>query len=138
MENKNVKMDCWDFVFSFVKSRINSLVEEADKYTKRMNEDYGNFFCCYAEDMYKVQRELVCYRALNKVLAVRSHEEVKNYIDKCICGFTDSLLSGKIRQKSTSSVSDLAYTLELEVKQDVREKFIFLLDSIERGEKVTG
>lgn len=42
MENK--KMDCWDFVFSFVKNHIDALVQQADKYTKEMNEDYEHFF----------------------------------------------------------------------------------------------
>jgi len=62
MENK--KMSCWDFVFSSVKTHIDDLVRQADKYTKDMNEDFEHFFCWYAEDMYKTQRELSCYRAL--------------------------------------------------------------------------
>ena len=33
MENK--KMSCWDFVFSSVKTHIDDLVRQADKYTKR-------------------------------------------------------------------------------------------------------
>ena len=43
-------MDCWDFVFSFVKNHIDALVQQADKYTKEMNEDYEHFFCWYAEE----------------------------------------------------------------------------------------
>ena len=54
MENK--KMSCWDFVFSSVKTHIDDLVRQADKYTKDMNEDFEHFFCWYAEDMYKTQR----------------------------------------------------------------------------------
>lgn len=38
MENK--KMNCWDFVFSFVKNHIDDLVKQADKYTKDMNGKY--------------------------------------------------------------------------------------------------
>lgn len=79
MENK--KMDCWDFVFSFVKNHIDALVQQADKYTKEMNEDYEHFFCWYAEEMYKTQRELACYRALKTVLSVGSHEEAKLFIE---------------------------------------------------------
>lgn len=138
MENKNVKMNGWDLVFNFVKNRINSLVEEADKYTKDMNEDYEHFFCWYAEDMYKVQRELACYRALNKVLAVSSHEETKTYIENSISSLTDSLLTGSMRRNSTSSASNFAHTLELEVKQGVRERLIMLLGFIERSEKIGG
>ena len=63
MENK--KMSCWDFVFSSVKTHIDELVRQADRYTKDMNEDFEHFFCWYAEDMYKTQRELSCYRVEN-------------------------------------------------------------------------
>ena len=55
-----------------------------------------------------------------------------------ISSLTDSLLSGSIRRNSTSAASNLAHTLELEMKQSVREKFIMLLEVIEKGESVEG
>ena len=82
MENK--KMSCWDFVFSSVKTHIDDLVRQADKYTKDMNEDFEHFFCWYAEDMYKTQRELSCYRALKVVLSAGSHDDVKLYMESKI------------------------------------------------------
>mgnify|MGYP000348952886 len=103
-----------------------------------MNEDYEHFFCWYAEEMYKTQRELACYRALKTVLSVGSHEEAKLFIENKISSLTDSLLSGSIRRNSTSAASNLAHTLELEMKQSVREKFIMLLEVIEKGESVEG
>ena len=113
-------MDCWDFVFSFVKNHIDALVQQADKYTKEMNEDYEHFFCWYAEEMYKTQRELACYRALKTVLSVGSHEEAKLFIENKISSLTDSLLSGSIRRNSTSAASNLAHTLELEMRDGWR------------------
>lgn len=94
MENK--KMSCWDFVFSSVKTHIDDLVRQADKYTKDMNEDFEHFFCWYAEDMYKTQRELSCYRALKVVLSAGSHDDVKLYMESKINSLTDSLLTGSI------------------------------------------
>ena len=38
----------------------------------------------------------------------------------------------------SSAASNLAHTLELEMKQSVREKFIMLLEVIEKGESVEG
>lgn len=64
METRN---ELLGFVFSSVKTHIDDLVRQADKYTKDMNEDFEHFFCWYAEDMYKTQRELSCYRALKVV-----------------------------------------------------------------------
>lgn len=136
MENK--KMSCWDFVFSSVKTYIDDLVRQADKYTKNMNEDFEHFFCWYAEDMYKTQRELSCYRALKVVLSAGSHDDVKLYMESKINSLTDSLLTGSIRKNSTSAASNLAHTLELEVNQKIREKFTILLGIIEKGEKVEG
>ena len=127
MENK--KMSCWDFVFSSVKTHIDDLVRQADKYTKDMNEDFEHFFCWYAEDMYKTQRELSCYRALKVVLSAGSHDDVKLYMESKINSLTDSLLTGSIRKNSTS---------ELEVNQKIREKVTILLGIIEKGEKVEG
>lgn len=136
MENK--KMSCWDFVFSSVKTHIDELVRQADKYTKDMNEDFEHFFCWYAEDMYKTQRELSCCRALKVVLSAGSHDDVKLYMESKINSLTDSLLTGSIRRNSTSAASNLAHTLELEVNQKIREKFTILLGIIEKGEKVEG
>ena len=79
-----------------------------------------------------------CYRALKTVLSVGSHEEAKLFIENKISSLTDSLLSGSIRRNSTSAASNLAHTLELEMKQSVREKFIMLLEVIEKGESVEG
>lgn len=125
MENK--KMSCWDFVFSSVKTHIDDLVRQADKYTKDMNEDFEHFFCWYAEDMYKTQRELSCYRALKVVLSAGSHDDVKLYMESKINSLTDSLLTGSIRKNSTSAASNLAHTLELEVnRRYVRNSLYFL------------
>lgn len=37
-------MDCWDFVFSFVKNHIDALVQQADKYTKEMKRTMNTSF----------------------------------------------------------------------------------------------
>ena len=131
-------MSCWDFVFSSEKTQIDDLVRQADKYTKDMNEDFEHFFCCYAEDMYKTQRELSCYRALKVVLSAGSHDDVKLYMESKINSLTDSLLTGSIRKNSTSAASNLEHTMELEVHQKIREKFTILLGIIEKGETVEG
>ena len=47
-----------------VNYRIDSLVDEADAYTRKMNEDYEYFFRWESENMYKVQISLKEYRGL--------------------------------------------------------------------------
>lgn len=68
MENEKAVKESMDMIAVQVKVRIGSCVEEADKYTKEMNEDYEHFFCWYSEDMYKVQLRLKIYRELQKVV----------------------------------------------------------------------
>lgn len=43
MENQETMMKKRDFVAERVKSRIDGLLEEADNYTRIMNEDYESF-----------------------------------------------------------------------------------------------
>ena len=54
MENEKAVKETLAMIADQAKARIDRCVEEADKYTKEMNEDYEHFFCWYSEDMYKV------------------------------------------------------------------------------------
>ena len=53
MENQETMMKKQDFIAERVKCRIDGLLEEADNYTRIMNEDYESFFKDHAEDMYR-------------------------------------------------------------------------------------
>ena len=44
MENQETMMNKQDFIAERVKCRIDGLLEEADNYTRIMNEDYESFF----------------------------------------------------------------------------------------------
>lgn len=50
MENQETMMKKRDFVAERVKCRIDGLLEEADNYTRIMNEDYESFFMDHAEE----------------------------------------------------------------------------------------
>ena len=98
--------------------------------------------------------ENLCLDVLYHLTQSRTSKAVKNYLQSgCFRYFSrgkmpfgrtgssapvHSLLSGSIRRNSTSAASNLAHTLELEMKQSVREKFIMLLEVIEKGESVEG
>ena len=123
MENQETMMKKRDFVAERVKCRIDGLLEEADNYTRIMNEDYESFFMDHAEDMYKVQLELSEYRKLKAVVSSGSLEDIRSYLVNKVNNITNT---------------QLAHILELELIRDLRGKFIMFLDFIGKDENVAG
>ena len=137
MENQETMMKKRDFVAERVKSRIDGLLEEADNYTRIMNEDYESFFMDHAEDMYKVQLELSEYRKLKAVVSSGSLEDIRSLVNK-VNNITNTLLGEKLRLNTTGATTQLAHILELEFIRDLRSKFIMFLDFIGKDENVAG
>nr|DAQ03294.1 MAG TPA: hypothetical protein [Caudoviricetes sp.] len=130
---KNEAKECLDMIASQVKARINRCVEEADKYTKDMNEDYEHFFCWYSEDMYKVQLQPKIYRELQKVVNDDSLCETLGWMNHMVEGFTDDLLCGSVQNHSTNASFNTAHLLDREVKQQVVREFKMMLARINNG-----
>ena len=138
MENQETMMKKRDFVAERVKSRIDGLLEEADNYTRIMNEDYESFFMDHAEDMYKVQLELSEYRKLKAVVSSGSLEDIRSYLVNKVNNITNTLLGEKLRLNTTGATTQLAHILELEFIRDLRSKFIMFLDFIGKDGNVAG
>lgn len=138
MENQETMMKKRDFVAERVKCRIDGLLEEADNYTRIMNEDYESFFMDHAEDMYKVQLELSEYRKLKAVVSSGSLEDIRSYLINKVNNITNTLLGEKLRLNTTGATTQLAHILELELIRDLRDKFIMFLDFIGKDENVAG
>ena len=138
MENQETMMKKRDFVAERVKSRIDGLLEEADNYTRIMNEDYESFFMDHAEDMYKVQLELSEYSKLKAVVSSGSLEDIRSYLVNKVNNITNTLLGEKLRLNTTGATTQLAHILELEFIRDLRSKFIMFLDFIGKDENVAG
>lgn len=130
MEKEKEVTECLEMIACQVKARINRCTEEADKYTKDMNEDYGHFFCWYSEEMYKVQLRLKIYRELRKVINEGSLCETLGWLNHTVERFTDDLLLGSIQNHSTNVSFNTAHLLELEVKQQAVREFKGMLLSI--------
>ena len=138
MENQETMMKKQDFIAERVKCRIDGLLEEADNYTRIMNEDYESFFKDHAEDMYKVQLELSEYRKLKAVVSSGSLEDIRSYLVNKVNNITNTLLGEKLRLNTTGATTQLAHILELEFIRDLRSKFIMFLDFIGKDENVAG
>lgn len=133
MENEKAVKESMDMIAVQVKVRIGSCVEEADKYTKEMNEDYEHFFCWYSEDMYKVQLRLKIYRELQKVVNDGSLCETFGWLNHTVERFTDDLLCGSVQNHSTNASFNTAHLLDREVKQQIVREFKMMLAHLKDG-----
>ena len=120
-------------IASQVKVWISGCVEEADEYTRDMNEDYEHFFCWHSEDMYKVQLRLKIYRELQKIVNGGSLCETLGWMNHTVEHFTDDLVFGSIQSHNTNASFNTAHLLELEVKQETIKKYQFMLYRIKDG-----
>ena len=135
MKDENAVKESMDMIAVQVKVRIGSCVEEADKYTKEMNEDYEHFFCWYSEDMYKVQLRLKIYRELQKVVNGGSLCETLGWLNHTVERFTDDLLCGSVQNHSTNASFNTAHLLDREVKQQMVREFKMMLAHVKDGEE---
>lgn len=132
-ETKNEAKELLGMIASQVKVWISGCVEEADKYTRDMNEDYERFFCWHSEDMYKVQFRLKIYRELQKVVNGGSLCETLGWMNHTVEHFTDDLIFGSIQSHNTNASFNTAHLLELEVKQETIKKYQAMLYRIKYG-----
>ena len=135
MENsKDLEREDLAMIAKRVKYQLDRLTEEADKYSESMCEDYEYFFRWYAESMYKVQLQLSEFRKLRAVVGTGSLSDVRQYLENKVKNITYDLLNSSPRLNSISATTSLAHTFEVEVKQEIREKFLNYLNSMETAE----
>lgn len=127
---KELEKDDLAMIAKRVKHQIDDLTKKADNYSLGMNEDYEYFFRWHSEEMYKVQRQLSEYRKLRAVIGTGERVEVVKYLENKIMNITNDLLNGRQRLNSASEIRNLAYALDLEAGQQIREKLIDYLESM--------
>ena len=134
MENEKAVKESMDMIASQVKVWISGCVEEADEYTRDMNEDYEHFFCRHSEDMYKVQLRLKIYREFQKTVNGGSLCETLGWLNHTVECFTDELLCGPVRNHSTNASFNTAHLLEREVEQQIVREFKMMLAHVKDGD----
>lgn len=127
---KDLEKEDLEMIAKRVKHQIDNLTKKADYYSLCMNEDYEYFFLWHSEEMYKVQRQLSEYRKLRAVVGTGELAEVVKYLEIKVTSITNDLLNGRQRLNSTGVIKNLAYALDLEAGQQIREKFIDYLESM--------
>lgn len=134
VETKDLEKEDLAMIAKRVKYQLDRLTEEADKYSESMCEDYEYFFRRYAEPMYKVQLQLAEYRKLRAVVGTGSLGDVRQYLENKVKNITYDLLNDSPRLSSIHATMSLAHTFDVEVKQEIRDKFLNYLNSMETTE----
>lgn len=99
--------------------REKGIVESNIKeYNTQLKNNYLYFFGWHADDLYKAHYMATNYNAIQETIdAAKSPKEIETYLNKCIVYVKDDLLNGPLVKQSTSPMSNISHTLELECKQ---------------------
>lgn len=113
-----------------VRWSIDRLVNEADKYSQKMSEDYEHFFRWNAADMYKIQLMLSEYRKIQRVICGGSFEKALECLHGNVREFERILLERQVIPSNTNAMFNLAEAYNLEAFQTLREEYKSILHSI--------
>lgn len=94
------------------------------EYNTQLKNNYLYFFGWHADDLYKAHYMATNYNAIQETIdAAESPKEIEAYLNKCILYVQDDLLNGPLVKQSTSPMSNMSHTLELECKQKLLKDF---------------
>lgn len=111
-----------------VASKISALEAEAAEYAIQMAEDYVDFFQNKSERAYKTTYKLQELRRTAERLNEKYDIEVYNHLWARAEMTTSQLLNEPLHRHSTNSMANLAFALEAECKQELRNIYIRLVE----------
>lgn len=106
-------------------NRQKSVVENNIKgYSHELEKNYLYFFGWHADDLYKAHYMATNYNAIQETIdTAKSPKEIEAYLNKCILYVEDDLLNGPLLKRSTSPMSNISHSLEMECKQKLLKDF---------------
>lgn len=121
MDKENLKVERLQQYLDGKKCEVASNIAE---YNQQMKKNYVYFFGWHADDLYKAHYMENNYNAIRKEIdTAQSPKEIEAYLNKCILYVEDDLLSGPLVKRSTSQMSNIAHSLEMECKQKLLKDF---------------
>lgn len=123
-----------EWVKSRIASRIGKLETAVTEYRKQMELDFERFFHDYAGQMYSTGYELKAYHTLSLAIQDMDQTEAEEYIRATIMMLTNELLEMPLEKNSTNRMANIGFSLQLKVKQKLREYYIRLLGVLEDTE----
>lgn len=93
-------------------------------YSRELEKNYLYFFGWHADDLYKAHYMATNYNAIQETIdTAKSSKEIEAYLNKCILYVKDDLLNGPLVKRSTSPMSNISHSLEMECKQKLLKDF---------------
>lgn len=93
-------------------------------YSRELEKNYLYFFGWHADDLYKAYYMATNYNAIQETIdTAKSSKEIEAYLNKCILYVKDDLLNGPLVKRSTSPMSNISHSLEMECKQKLLKDF---------------
>lgn len=121
MEQDNLKMERLQ---QYLDGRKKEVADSIAEYNSQMKKSYLHFFGWHADDLYKAHYMASNYNAVQEAVdAAKSPKEIEAYLNKCILYVEDDLLNGPLVKRSTSPMSNISHSLEMECKQKLLKDF---------------
>lgn len=99
--------------------REKGIVESNIKeYNAQLKNNYLYFFGWHADDLYKAYYTDSHYKAIQKKIdTAETPKDIEDYLKHCTHYVEEDLLAGPLVKRSTSPMSNIAHSLEMECKQ---------------------
>ena len=104
-------------------------VVESDikEYNQQLEKNYLYFFGWHADDLYKAYYMNQHYKAIQENLDnAETPQNIGEFLKRCISYMEDDLLQGQLVKRSTSPMSNMAHSLEIECKQKLLKDLRYL------------
>ena len=101
-------------------------VVESDikEYNQQLGKNYLHFFDWHADDLYKACYMDKNYKAIQEAIdAAETPKDIEGILKRYTLYIEDDLLNGTLVKKSTSPMSNIAHSLEMECKQKLLKDF---------------
>lgn len=114
-----------------LESKIQDEMVKRDRNREEMSRNYMLFFQWQAKELYKTEYLLGNYNDFLRFLDTDPDGiEILKYLQRCITMLTEGLLRGRLHENNSNPMQNLAYSLEMECKQEILQNyssyFVFL------------
>lgn len=121
MDTDNLKIEQ---LRQYLDKARNEVKSDIKMYKGQLENNYLNFFDWHADDLYKAcymdNNYLIIQRTIN---AAETPKDIEAYLKRCTLYVEEDLLSGPLVKRSTSPMSNIAHSLEMECKQKLLKDF---------------
>lgn len=104
-------------------------VVESDikEYNQQLGKNYLHFFDWHADDLYKACYMDKNYKAIQEAIdAAETPKDIEGILKRYTLYIEDDLLNGPLVKKSTSPMSNMGHSLEIECKQKLLKDLRYL------------